>query len=76
MRDGLILPQPGDSRIVQHAGPPGSYTHRERVVEHFLRLFGFEVYLPRIRRYQIRYHRRVEFQTPLFAGYCFTGPAN
>jgi transcription antitermination factor NusG len=45
---------------------------RERVAEHFLRLFGFEVYLPRVRRYQIRWHRRIEMLTPLFPAYCFT----
>ncbi len=39
---------------------------RERVAEHFLRLFGFEVYLPRVRRYQIRWHRRIEMLVPLF----------
>jgi transcription antitermination factor NusG len=45
---------------------------RERVAEHFLRLFGFEVYLPRVRRYQIRWHRRIEMLVPLFPQYCFT----
>jgi transcription antitermination factor NusG len=45
---------------------------RERVAEHFLRLFGFEVYLRRVRRYQIRWHRRVEMLVPLFPQYCFT----
>jgi transcription antitermination factor NusG len=45
--------------------------HRERVAEHFLRMFGFEVYLPRIRRQQIRYRRPVEFLVPLFPSYCF-----
>jgi transcriptional antiterminator RfaH len=46
--------------------------HRERVAEHFLRLFGFEVYLPCVRRYQTRWRRRIERLTPLFPGYCFT----
>jgi transcription antitermination factor NusG len=45
---------------------------RERVAEHFLRLFGFEVYLPRVRRYQIRWHRRIETLRPYFPGYGFT----
>jgi transcription antitermination factor NusG len=45
---------------------------RERVAVHFLRLFGFEVYLPRVRHYQIRWHRRIEMLTPLFPAYCFT----
>jgi hypothetical protein len=46
--------------------------HRERVAEHFLRLFGFEVYLPRVRHYQTRWRRRIERLTPLFPGNCFT----
>ncbi len=46
--------------------------HRERVAEHFLAQFGFEVYLPRLRRYLIRWHRRIEYFTPYFPGYCFT----
>lgn len=45
---------------------------RERVAKYFLEQFDFQIYVPRIRRYQIRYHRRVEFLTPLFPGYCFT----
>jgi transcription antitermination factor NusG len=46
--------------------------HRERVAQYFLEQFGFEVYLPWVRRYQIRWRRRIEFLTPLFPGYCFT----
>jgi transcription antitermination factor NusG len=46
--------------------------HRERVAENFLRLFGFEVYLPRVRRHLIRFRRRTEYRTPYFPGYCFT----
>lgn len=42
------------------------------MAEHFLKQFGFEVYLPRVRRYQVRYHRRVETLRPYFSGYCFT----
>jgi hypothetical protein len=45
---------------------------RERVAQHFPEQFGFEVYPPRIRRYQVRYRRRIEVLTPLFPGYCFT----
>ncbi|HEY2530136.1 MAG TPA: transcription termination/antitermination NusG family protein [Xanthobacteraceae bacterium] len=44
---------------------------RERVARYFLEQFGFEVYLPRIRRHQLR-DRRVEVLTPRFPGYCFT----
>lgn len=46
--------------------------HRERKAQHFLEQFGFEVYLPRVRRFQTRWHRRIEMLTPLFPGYCFT----
>jgi transcription antitermination factor NusG len=46
--------------------------HRERVAQFFLQQFGFEVYLPWVRRYQMRWRRRIEFLTPLFPGYCFT----
>jgi len=42
------------------------------VAQHFLERFGFEVYLPRIRRYQTRYRRRIKVLRPLFPGYCFT----
>jgi hypothetical protein len=40
--------------------------HRERVAEHFLQQFGFEVYLPRVRRHRIRWRRRIEYFTPYF----------
>jgi transcription antitermination factor NusG len=46
--------------------------HRERVAEHFLQQFGFEVYLPRVRRHRIRWRRRIEYFTPYFPGYGFT----
>jgi hypothetical protein len=49
-------------------GPPRSSKARRDTSSQF----GFEVYLPRIRRYQIRYRHRVELLTPLFPGYCFT----
>jgi len=32
--------------------------HRERVAQYFLQQFGFEVYLPSVRRYQMRWRRR------------------
>jgi hypothetical protein len=42
------------------------------VAEYFLEQLGFEVYLPRVRHYWIRYNRRIEHLAPLFPGYCFT----
>jgi transcription antitermination factor NusG len=45
---------------------------RERKAQHFLELFGYEVYLPRVRRYWIRHHHRVEVLRPYLPGYCFT----
>jgi hypothetical protein len=53
-------------------GPPRNWSRAASVAEHFLRLFGFEVYLPRVRHYWIRYGRRVEVLRPYFAAYCFT----
>jgi hypothetical protein len=46
--------------------------HRERVAEHFLGQFGFEVHLPRVPPYLVRWPRRIEYQTPYSPGYCFT----
>jgi hypothetical protein len=46
--------------------------HRERVAAHFLEQFGFEVYLPRVRRHLIRWRCRIDYFTPYFPGYCFT----
>ena len=44
---------------------------QERLALHFLRLAGFEVYLPRLREQRIVRGRRVEVTPPLFPGYCF-----
>jgi transcriptional antiterminator RfaH len=44
---------------------------QERLALHFLRLAGFEVYLPRLRAQRILRGRRVEVTPPLFPGYCF-----
>jgi transcription antitermination factor NusG len=44
---------------------------RERVAEHFLRLAGFEIYIPLIRETRIRRRRPVELLLPLFPCYCF-----
>ena len=44
---------------------------QERLALHFLRLAGFEVYLPRLREQRILRGRRVEVTPPLFPGYCF-----
>jgi transcription antitermination factor NusG len=46
--------------------------HRERVAEHFLQQFGFEVYLPRVWQHWHRFGRRINVRAPLFASYCFT----
>jgi len=43
----------------------------ERLALHFLKLSGFEVYLPRLREQRIRQGRRVEVTPPLFPGYAF-----
>jgi transcriptional antiterminator RfaH len=44
---------------------------QERLALHFLRLAGFEVYLPRLRGQRIVRGRRVEVTPALFPGYCF-----
>ena len=44
---------------------------QERLALHFLRLAGFEVYLPRLREQRILRGRRVAVTPPLFPGYCF-----
>ena len=44
---------------------------QEGLALHFLRLAGFEVYLPRLREQRIVRGRRVEVTPPLFPGYCF-----
>ena len=43
----------------------------ERLALHFLRLSGFEVYVPRLREQRTRHGRRVEVTPPLFPGYAF-----
>jgi transcriptional antiterminator RfaH len=44
---------------------------REAVAEHFLKLAGYEVYLPRLRGERLRRNRRVEIVSPLFPAYGF-----
>jgi transcriptional antiterminator RfaH len=46
-------------------------TRREAVAERFLRLAGYEIYIPRIRERRVRRHRKVEIITPLFPAYAF-----
>ena len=43
----------------------------ERLALHFLKLYGFETYLPRLREQRIRQGRRVEVTPPLCPGYAF-----
>jgi transcriptional antiterminator RfaH len=44
---------------------------REAVAQHFLRLAGYEVYIPRVREQRLRRNRRVEVVSPLFPAYGF-----
>jgi transcriptional antiterminator RfaH len=44
---------------------------REVVAQHFLRLAGYEVYLPRLRERRVSRGRRIIVTPPLFLGYCF-----
>ena len=44
---------------------------REAVAQHFLRLNGYEVYIPRVREQRLRRRRRVEVISPLFPAYGF-----
>jgi transcriptional antiterminator RfaH len=44
---------------------------REAVAQHFLKLAGYQVYIPRIREQRLRSHRRVEVIAPLFPAYAF-----
>jgi transcriptional antiterminator RfaH len=46
-------------------------TRREAVAQHFLKLAGYEVYIPQIREQRIRRHRRIEVVSPLFPAYAF-----
>jgi transcriptional antiterminator RfaH len=44
---------------------------REAVAQHFLKLAGYEVYIPYVREQRIRRSRRVEVVSPLFPAYGF-----
>jgi transcriptional antiterminator RfaH len=44
---------------------------QERLALHFLRLAGFETYVPRLRGQRIVRGRKVETSPSLFPGYCF-----
>jgi transcriptional antiterminator RfaH len=46
-------------------------TRREAVAQHFLRLAGYQVYIPQVREQRVRRHRRVEVIAPLFPAYAF-----
>jgi transcriptional antiterminator RfaH len=43
----------------------------EAVAQHFLKLAGYEVYVPQIREQRLRRRRRVEVIAPLFPAYAF-----
>jgi transcriptional antiterminator RfaH len=44
---------------------------REAVAQHFLRLAGYEIYIPYVREQRLRRNRRVEVVSPLFPAYGF-----
>jgi transcriptional antiterminator RfaH len=46
-------------------------SRREAVAQHFLRLAGYEIYIPRVREWRLRRNRRVEVVSPLFPAYGF-----
>lgn len=46
-------------------------SRREAVAQHFLRLAGYQVYIPQIREQRLRRSRRIEVITPLFPAYAF-----
>ncbi len=46
-------------------------SRREAVARHFLRLAGYQVYIPQIREQRLRRHRRIEVIAPLFPAYAF-----
>ena len=46
-------------------------SRREVVAQHFLKLAGYQVYIPQIREQRLRRHRRVEILAPLFPAYAF-----
>jgi transcriptional antiterminator RfaH len=46
-------------------------SRREAVAQHFLRLAGYQVYIPQMREQRLRRHRLVEVIAPLFPAYGF-----
>jgi transcriptional antiterminator RfaH len=44
---------------------------RETVAQHFLKLAGYQVYIPQVREQRLRRSRRVEVIAPLFPAYGF-----
>ena len=46
-------------------------TRREAVAQHFLKLAGYQVYIPQMREQRLRRSRRVEVISPLFPAYAF-----
>jgi transcriptional antiterminator RfaH len=46
-------------------------SRREAVAQHFLKLAGYEVYIPCVREQRLRRSRRVEVISPLFPAYAF-----
>jgi transcriptional antiterminator RfaH len=46
-------------------------SRREAVAQHFLKLAGYEVYIPQVREQRLRRRRRVEVVSPLFPAYGF-----
>jgi transcriptional antiterminator RfaH len=46
-------------------------TKREAVAQHFLKLAGYQVYIPRVREQRLRRRRQIEVIAPLFPAYAF-----
>jgi transcriptional antiterminator RfaH len=46
-------------------------SNRENVAQHFLKLAGYETYIPKMREQRVRRHRRIEVVAPLFPAYGF-----
>jgi transcriptional antiterminator RfaH len=46
-------------------------TKREAVAQHFLKLAGYQVYIPRVREQRLRRRRHIEVIAPLFPAYAF-----
>jgi Transcription termination factor nusG len=46
-------------------------SQREAVAQHFLKLAGYQVYIPQMREQRLRRNRRVEVIVPLFPAYGF-----